>query len=52
MRDSALLYAIHYRSSSVVKSVLEYHAASVDIKYKYGRTALYLAVFAGRIGFV
>ncbi|KZN87646.1 putative ankyrin repeat protein [Penicillium chrysogenum] len=51
-RDSALSYAIHYGSFSIVKSVLEHHAARVDIKHKNGRTALHLAVFAGRIGFV
>ncbi|KAJ6137056.1 hypothetical protein N7497_012308 [Penicillium chrysogenum] len=51
-RDSALSYAIHYGSSFIVKSVLEHRAASVDIKQKHGRTALHLAVFTGRIGFV
>ncbi|KAJ5283274.1 hypothetical protein N7505_001254 [Penicillium chrysogenum] len=50
--DSALSYAIHYGSSSIVKSVLEHHAARVDIKHRHGRTALHLAVFAGRIGSV
>ncbi|CAG8138920.1 unnamed protein product [Penicillium nalgiovense] len=51
-RDGALSYVNHYGSSSIVKSVLEHHAARVDIKHKYGRTALHPAVFAGRIGFV
>ena len=50
--DSALSYAIHYGSYSIIKSVLGHHAARVDIKHKHGRTALHLAVFAGRIGFV
>ncbi|KAI3188526.1 hypothetical protein DTO003C3_10231 [Penicillium roqueforti] len=51
-RDSALSYAIHYGNSSTVKSVLEQPNVRVDVKHKHGRTALHLAVFAGRIGFV
>lgn len=51
-RESALWYAIHYGNFSTVKSVLKQPNVRVDIKHKYGRTALHLAVFAGRIGFV
>ncbi|CAG7937133.1 unnamed protein product [Penicillium salamii] len=51
-RHSALSYAIHYGNFSTVKSVLEQPNVRVDIKHKHGRTALHLAVFAGRIGFV
>ncbi|CAG7960321.1 unnamed protein product [Penicillium salamii] len=51
-RESALWYAIHYGKFSIVKSVLDYLTARVDIKHKHGRTTLHLAVFAGRIGFV
>lgn len=36
----------------MVKSLLEQPKVRVDIKYKYSRTALYLAVFASRIEFV
>ncbi|CAG8293930.1 unnamed protein product, partial [Penicillium salamii] len=51
-RDSALSYAIHYGNFSTVKSILEQPSVRVDVKHKHGRTALHLAVFAGRIGFV
>lgn len=51
-RDSALWYAIHYGNSSIVKSMLDHPASRANIKHKHGRTALHLAVFAGRIGFV
>jgi ankyrin repeat protein len=51
-RESALWYAIHYGTFSTVKSVLEQPNVTVDAKHKHGRTALHLAVFAGRIGFV
>ncbi|KAI3092206.1 hypothetical protein CBS147333_10239 [Penicillium roqueforti] len=51
-RDSALSYAIHYGNFSTVKSILEQPNVRVDVKHKHGRTALHLAVFAGRIGFV
>ncbi|CAG8080624.1 unnamed protein product [Penicillium nalgiovense] len=51
-RHSALSYAIHYGNFSTVKSVLEQPNVRVDAKHKHGRTALHLAVFAGRIGFV
>ncbi|CRL31337.1 Cyclin-like F-box [Penicillium camemberti] len=50
-RDSALWYAIHYGNSSIVKSMLDHPASRANIKHKHGRTALHLAVFAGRIGF-
>ncbi|KZN87774.1 Ankyrin-1 [Penicillium chrysogenum] len=51
-RDSALSYAIHYGTFSTIKSILEQPNVRVDVKHKNGRTALHLAVFAGRIGFV
>ena len=51
-RETALWYAIHYRNYSIVKRLLEQPKVKMDIKHKYGRTALYLAVFAGRIEFV
>ena len=51
-RHSALSYAIHYGNFSTVKSVLEQPNVRVDVKHRYGRTALHLAVFAGKIGFV
>ena len=51
-RESALWYAIHYGTFSAVKSVLNQPNVQVDIKHKHGRTALHLAVFAGRIGLV
>ncbi|KAJ5033206.1 hypothetical protein NUH16_003122 [Penicillium rubens] len=51
-RDSALSYAIHYGNFSTVKSILEQPSVRVDVKHKHGRTAIHLAVFAGRIGFV
>ena len=51
-RESALWYAIHYGTFSTVKSVLAQPNVRVDVKHKHGRTALHLAVFAGRIGFV
>ena len=51
-RDSALWYSIHYGNFSAVKNVLEQPNVRVDVKHKHGRTALHLAVFAGRIGFV
>ncbi|KAJ5481497.1 hypothetical protein N7475_000309 [Penicillium sp. IBT 31633x] len=49
-RHSALSYAIHYGNFSTVKSVLEEPNVRVDVKHRYGRTALHLAVFAGKIG--
>jgi ankyrin repeat protein len=51
-RESALWYAIQYETFSAVKNVLEQPSVRVDVKHKHGRTALHLAVFAGRIGFV
>jgi ankyrin repeat protein len=51
-RHSALSYAIHYGNFSAVKSVLDQPNVRVDVKHRYGRTALHLAVFAGKIGFV
>ena len=51
-RESALWYTIHYGTFSTVKRVLEQPNVQVDVKHKHGRTALHLAVFAGRIGFV
>jgi ankyrin repeat protein len=51
-RESALWYAIHYESFSTVKSVLDQPNISVHVKHEHGRTALHLAVFAGKIGFV
>ncbi|CAG8275614.1 unnamed protein product [Penicillium olsonii] len=51
-RESALWYAIHHGTFSTVKSVLDQPNIRVDVKHKHGRTALHLAVFAGRIGFV
>ena len=51
-RESALWYAVRYGTFSTVKRVLEQPKVQVDIKHKHGRTALHLAVFAGRIGFV
>ncbi|CAG7955253.1 unnamed protein product [Penicillium salamii] len=51
-RDSALWYAIHYGTFFTVKRVLEQPSIQVDVKHKHGRTALHLAFFAGRIGFV
>ncbi|OGE46474.1 hypothetical protein PENARI_c238G04222, partial [Penicillium arizonense] len=51
-RESALWYAIHYGTFSTVKRVLEQPNVQVDVKHKHGRTALHLAVFAGRIGLV
>jgi ankyrin repeat protein len=51
-RESALWYAVRYGNLSAVKSVLNQPNVQVDIKHKHGRTALHLAVFAGRIGFV
>lgn len=51
-RETALWYAIHYGNYSMVKNFLEQPKARVDIKHKHGRTALHLAVFAARIGFV
>ncbi|KAJ5382323.1 hypothetical protein N7517_000234 [Penicillium concentricum] len=51
-RDSALSYAIHYGNFSTVKSIREQPSVRVDVKHKHGRTALHLAVFGGRIGFV
>ena len=51
-RDSALSFAIHYGNFSTVKSILERPNVRVDVKHKHGRTALHLADFAGRIGFV
>ena len=50
--DSALSYAVHYETYSTVKGVLEQPNVRVDVKHRHGRTALHLAVFAGRIGFV
>ncbi|KAI1829056.1 hypothetical protein DTO027I6_9996 [Penicillium roqueforti] len=50
--DSALSYAIHYETYSTVKRVLEQPNVRLDVKHRHGRTALHLAVFAGRIGFV
>jgi ankyrin repeat protein len=50
--DSALSYAIHYETYSTAKRVLEQPNVRVDVKHRYDRTALHLAVFAGRIGFV
>ncbi|OGE47109.1 hypothetical protein PENARI_c063G04915, partial [Penicillium arizonense] len=51
-RESALWYAIHYGTFSTLKRVLEQPNVQVDVKHKHGRTALHLAVFAGRIEFV
>jgi ankyrin repeat protein len=51
-RESALWYAIYYGTFSTVKSVLDQPNIRVDVKHKHGRTALHLAVFVGRIGFV
>ena len=51
-RENALWYAIHYGTFSTVKRVLEQANVQVDVKHKHGRTALHLAVFAGRIGLV
>jgi ankyrin repeat protein len=51
-RESALWYAIHYGTFSAVESVLKQPNVKVDVKHKHGRTALHLAVFAGRIGLV
>ncbi|KAJ5264615.1 hypothetical protein N7505_007408 [Penicillium chrysogenum] len=50
--DSALSYVIHYGTYSTLKRVLEQPNVRVDVKHRHGRTALHLAVFAGRIGFV
>ncbi|CAG8245805.1 unnamed protein product [Penicillium salamii] len=50
--ETVLWYSIHYRSYSMVKRLLEQPEVRVDIKHKHDRTALYLAVFVFRIGFV
>ncbi|CAG7955566.1 unnamed protein product [Penicillium olsonii] len=52
LKYSSAAYAIHHGTFSAVKSVLDQPNVRVDVKHKHGRTALHLAVFAGRIGFV